>query len=689
MRARIVNYARWAAFLLLAVVTVYGAYRFLTGDWSMVIGFWRDNLEIVPLLVGFSLVDVVLEGLAWMWVYHRFDIRAFDRGGAATFVAGRAGLLLPAQLGRLIRPDAMMKLKRAPLADCLKAEAIVFVLDACAVVALLAALFVYRLIPAASPIAALAVILVCVFMGNKIARVLTHTRLNMPTRFWWAWPTLFIIGLDMVGWIAHGLALHVVVADMPGDMTLWDSLVCRSRLRGAGCEYRVARGNRCDRGIHRRFSQIEKRADGISGRRHCGVPSHHILDVDSDRLGCARCRQPARFATCQRRERSRALGTGGDSVTKPYPFTLIKERLAARQEKALDFAVGRRRLPLPVEIGDWVRASPDLAMQAATRTEVEQFAEAAVALLMREYDVEISTDNILPAPGGRAAMSTFVACALEPGNSVFVTEPGYPAFARLATHRHASIYEVPLDGEAAFVPDFSDALAAASGKPRVIALNYPNNPTGATLTDETADAVRRAAGTATIVFNDATYGPLAYSHDPVSLLGDGVLDDADITRVELHSFAKLFPLGPIVLSFLAGSTDIMQEISTYSEFAWSPPSKLQLSATTMCLRDAGRFRELRRFFPAQLETLQTVLTRLGFRPYTTTAGVYALSAVPSSIAGRAVSSAEEAALVLMDRFDLAVVPWDTAEQHYLRFSSLYRPEDIARLEGLGNDLQLR
>ncbi len=28
----------------------------------------------------------------------------------------------------------------------------------------------------------------------------------------------------MAGWIAHGLALHVVVVDMPGDMTLWDSL---------------------------------------------------------------------------------------------------------------------------------------------------------------------------------------------------------------------------------------------------------------------------------------------------------------------------------------------------------------------------------------------------------------------------------------------------------------------------------
>lgn len=224
MRAKIIKYARLTAFVLLAAVTMYGVYRFMTGDWSTVIAYWRDNKGIIPLLIGFSLLDVGLEGVAWMWVYHRFQIRALDKGGVAVYLAGRAGLLMPAQLGRLIRPDAMTKLKRAPLADCLKAEAVVFVLDAVSVVALLAGLFVYRLYPLASIPAAIAVIGVTVFLGNRIAAMLTHTRMNMPAAFWWAWPTIFIIGLDLAGWIAHGLALHIVVADMPGDMTLWDSL---------------------------------------------------------------------------------------------------------------------------------------------------------------------------------------------------------------------------------------------------------------------------------------------------------------------------------------------------------------------------------------------------------------------------------------------------------------------------------
>jgi len=33
-----------------------------------------------------------------------------------------------------------------------------------------------------------------------------------------------IVGVQMAGWVAHGLALFVVVAGLPGAMTLWDAL---------------------------------------------------------------------------------------------------------------------------------------------------------------------------------------------------------------------------------------------------------------------------------------------------------------------------------------------------------------------------------------------------------------------------------------------------------------------------------
>jgi aspartate/methionine/tyrosine aminotransferase len=279
-------------------------------------------------------------------------------------------------------------------------------------------------------------------------------------------------------------------------------------------------------------------------------------------------------------------------------------------------------------------------------------------------------------------MSAFVACVLEPGDSVLVTEPGYPAFARLAVHRHARVLDAWLDPEMAFVPDFGVALDGEPVPPRVIALNYPNNPAGVTLTRETIKAIDKVAGARTIVFNDATYGPLVYGHPRNSFLRQGVLENSGLERVELHSFSKLFPLGPVALSFLAGTEETMENVSTYSEFAWSPPSKLQLRATTLCLQDVARMRELREFFPVQLEKLRSVLSDIGFEPYPAPAGVYVLCRAPANIAGKQVNSAAEAAARLMDEFDLAAVPFDSPQCGYLRFSSLYGDDDLDRLSGL-------
>jgi aspartate/methionine/tyrosine aminotransferase len=374
-------------------------------------------------------------------------------------------------------------------------------------------------------------------------------------------------------------------------------------------------------------------------------------------------------------------------MTTRYPFALIREKLAAQGE-ALDFAIGQCHIRVPEAIDQWIRGNPELAMKPASGTDIRAFKEAAAGLLRREYDVDLEADHILPTPGGRAAMSAFVASVLEPGDRVLLTEPGYPAFARLATHRHAKILELELDPDNDFAPEPISDSQVGSEAARVIALNYPNNPTGATLSSETMAVLRTVIDRGTILFNDATYGPLVYDSRPTSLLCGDIVGDSQIEAVELHSFSKLFPIGPAAVSFLAGSDDTMHKVSTYSEFAWSPLSSLQVRATALCLKDPDRLRELRESFPKRLRRLRRALIDLGFEPRSATAGVYLICRKPRRINGKAVSTAMQAAEVLMDDFDIAVVPWDTQRHGYLRFSSLYLPEDLRRLEELCGRLKV-
>jgi uncharacterized membrane protein YbhN (UPF0104 family) len=218
------RYARPAAVIVLLLVTAVGGYAFFSGDWTDVVDYWGQHLEIIPVLVLFSILDVTLESLAWMWSYALLKIRAFDRQGVIVYLAGRAGLLMPAQLGRLIRPDAMVRLGRASMIECLKAESVMFVLDGVSVLALLAGLIVFKTYPLmALPVAA-AIVIVMIWSGDKLADLLAHTHFSFEKGTWRSWSAIGVVLVQMAGWIMHGLALFVVVAGLPGAMTLWDAL---------------------------------------------------------------------------------------------------------------------------------------------------------------------------------------------------------------------------------------------------------------------------------------------------------------------------------------------------------------------------------------------------------------------------------------------------------------------------------
>jgi uncharacterized membrane protein YbhN (UPF0104 family) len=216
-------------------VTAWGLYGFLTGDHTEALAHWRSRLGILPLIALLACLDVAIEGVAWIWTYDRMGIRSRDSGGVLAYLSGRAGLLLPAQLGRLVRPDAMARMKRGTMAACLKPEAAVFVLDATSVVALIAGLATAMVAPIAAPFVAFAVIVVALLAGNVAGRVAAGTRMALPPEFWLSWKTFATVLVQMFGWAVHGLALYLVIRAL-GTVTLGDTILyaCGASVLGAG-----------------------------------------------------------------------------------------------------------------------------------------------------------------------------------------------------------------------------------------------------------------------------------------------------------------------------------------------------------------------------------------------------------------------------------------------------------------------
>jgi hypothetical protein len=98
--------------------------------------------------------------------------------------------------------------------------------------------------------------------------------------------------------------------------------------------------------------------------------------------------------------------------------------------------------------------------------------------------------------------------------------------------------------------------------------------------------------------------------------------------------------------------------------------------------------QVKDFYAKRIEALRATIVDLGFQPYPTPAGMYVLCSLPTSIAGTEVAGAQQAADMLLDKFGLAVAAFEMAPHAYLRFSSLYREDDLESLAKLGQRLEI-
>ena len=96
----------------------------------------------------------------------------------------------------------------------------------------------------------------------------------------------------------------------------------------------------------------------------------------------------------------------------------------------------------------------------------------------------IPETQVVHSIGSKAALSILPAALINPGDVVLMTVPGYPVFGTHAKYYGGVVHNLPLLEENNFLPDLKAIPADVLAKAKVLVLNYPNNPTGASATPE-------------------------------------------------------------------------------------------------------------------------------------------------------------------------------------------------------------
>ena len=187
-----------------------------------------------------------------------------------------------------------------------------------------------------------------------------------------------------------------------------------------------------------------------------------------------------------------------------------------------------------------------------------EFRQAVAAWYQRRFGVTVNPNGeVLPLIGSKEGIAKLMLAYLNPGDTIVLATPCYPAYLGAAKIVEANVVELPLRPENGYLPDYDDVPHSVWEHAKFLFLNYPNNPIGAA-----ADLAvyRKALALAEkydfIVVSDLAYSELALEpNTPTPSIME--LPGAKELAVEFHSFSKSYNMAGWRLGWVVGNPEII------------------------------------------------------------------------------------------------------------------------------------
>lgn len=162
--------------------------------------------------------------------------------------------------------------------------------------------------------------------------------------------------------------------------------------------------------------------------------------------------------------------------------------------------------------------------------------------------------------GSKEGIAKFFLAHFDPGDTLLLCTPCYPAYLGQAAIAQVRVVEVPLSPAHGMLPDLSSIPTDEARRAKVISINFPNNPSTATETAEFyRDLLRFARDYDLFVISDIAYCDL--SLDPSYRARSFLEFDRDKERtVEFHSFSKSYSMQGWRVGIAAGNREALARI---------------------------------------------------------------------------------------------------------------------------------
>ena len=349
--------------------------------------------------------------------------------------------------------------------------------------------------------------------------------------------------------------------------------------------------------------------------------------------------------------------------------------LAADMPHCISLGVGEPDFKTPWAIRDaGIRSLEQGRTKYTANAGLKELRAEICRYLGRRMELPYQVENILVTVGGSEAIDLTIRALVQPGDEIIIPEPCFVCYEPITQLTGGVPVHIAPRVEDGFRLTAEALRAAITPRTKLLILPYPNNPTGAVMSqqdlEEIADVLR---GTDILVLSDEIYAELTYGLD--RHISIAALPNMWERTIVVNGFSKAYSMTGWRLGYAAAPAPIIRVMTKiHQSCIMSAPTTSQYAAITALRGCDDEIEMMRDEYNRRRRYVVKALNEMGLTCFEPRGAFY----VFPSIACSGLTSAEFCEMLLKEQ-EVAIIPGDAfgaSGEGYARISYAYSVDHL-------------